>query len=37
MDGKNKSGQNASPSQRDCFIEAARQLGTDEDEVGSVS
>lgn len=31
-DGKNKQGQHASPSQRDRFTEAARQLGADEDE-----
>ncbi len=31
-EGKNKSGQNTSPAQRDRFIEAARQLGADEDE-----
>lgn len=32
MNAKNKSGQAASPSQRERFIEAARQLGADEDE-----
>ena len=31
-EGKNKQGQDASPSQHDRFIEAARKLGCDEDE-----
>jgi hypothetical protein len=30
-EGKNKQGQNASPSQHDRFIDAARALGCDED------